>query len=288
MIESHIIMTKWGIRMNKMTEREQYLLNLLGATRRITTAEASKALDVSAATVRRLFRGMEEKGTAVRDYGGIQLYGGARGYSFENSEKTFSAEKRRIGAAAAELVQDGDTVFLDSGTTVMQMALALSRRIASGDFTSLNIVTNSIANVQVLAARAQCRVILAGGEYNPGRRDFSGPLTERYVSPFHFTKSFFGCEGLTAQMGYCSNQLSISSLNARVIARSDLRYALMDASKFGRYALVAYAGLEEISGIVTNAAPDEALSAALEKNKVAVLLAAEERAQPAGRRKAKP
>ena len=273
--------------MNRLMEREQYLLSLLGATRRITTAEAARALDVSAATVRRLFRSLEKKGSAVRDYGGIQLLGSARDYSFENSERTFSAEKRRIGAAAAELVADGDTVFLDSGTTLMQMALSLSRRIARGDFTSLNIVTNSIANVQVLAARPQCRVILAGGEYNPERRDFSGPLTERYISPFHFTKSFFGCEGLTTQMGFCSNQLSISSLNTRVMTCSDLRYALMDASKFGRFALVTYAGLDEITGIVTNAVPDELLLTALEKNTVAVLLAADERAQPTGKRKAK-
>lgn len=174
------------------------------------------------------------------------------------------------------MVQNGDTIFLDSGTTLMQMTLALSRRIANGEFRSLNIITNSMANIQALTPSQQCRVILIGGEYNHSRRDFSGPLTERYVSLFHFTKSFFGCEGLTAQMGFSSNQLSISSLNTCVIARTDSRFVLLDESKFGRYSLVTYATLPEISGIVTNAVPDEELALALEENGVSTILARED------------
>jgi DeoR/GlpR family transcriptional regulator of sugar metabolism len=269
------VSNKGGVRMSKKATRENHLLSVLSTTHRMTTAEAVELLGISVATVRRLFNELEHKGLIVRNYGGIQLPGAPQDYSFESSEKVYSQEKRTIGATAAALVQDGDTIFLDSGTTLMQMTLALSQRIAGGDFRSLNVVTNSIANIQVLSPSPQVRVILLGGEYNHNRRDFSGPLTERFVAPFHFTKSFFGCEGLAPEMGFSSNQLSISSLNTCILARTDKRYVLLDDSKFGRYSLVTYAALKEITSIVTNAAPDEALAQALEEAKVTTILAKE-------------
>lgn len=263
--------------MNKKAVRENYLLSLLSAAHRMTTAEVVESLGVSVATVRRLFTEMEKKGLIVRNYGGIQLPSPAYDYSFECSEKIYSAEKQRIGFAAAQLVENGDTIFLDSGTTLMQMTLALGKRIAAGEFHSLNIITNSMANIQVLTPSLQCRVILIGGEYNQNRRDFSGPLTERYVSSFHFTKSFFGCEGLTPLMGFSSNQLSISSLNTCVISRTDKRFVLLDESKFGRYSLVTYAALKQITGIITNADPDQELAEQLAENGVSTILAGKER-----------
>lgn len=259
--------------MNKKAIREKHLLSLLTATHRMTTAEAVEVLGVSSATARRLFSEMEKKGLIVRNYGGIQLPGPAQDYSFESSEKIYSAEKQRIGKAAAQLVQNGDTIFLDSGTTLMQMTLALGQRIAKGEFHSLNIITNSIANIQALTPSSQCRVILIGGEYDQSRRDFSGPLTERFVSSFHFTKSFFGCEGLTTLMGFSSNQLNVSSLNTCVISRTDSSFVLLDESKFGRYSLVTYAALSDISGIITNTAPQEELALSLEENRVSTTLA---------------
>lgn len=259
--------------MGKKESRENYLLNLLAATKRMSTAEAVSLLDISAATARRLFIALEKKGEIVRNYGGIQLPGCGQEYSFESSEKVSQLEKKRIGMKAVEMVQDGDTVYLDCGTTLMQMTLALSERIACGTLHSLNIITNSIANVQALTPCAQCRVILIGGEYDRSRRDFSGPLTERYVAPFHFTKSFFGCEGLDPHMGFSSNQLSISSLNTAVIAQSDASYVLLDDRKFGKRSLMAYADLREIDGIITNKQPPDKLAQALQENGVAIAIA---------------
>ena len=258
---------------NKSKSRENYLLSLLASTGQVTTGETVKLLGVSEATARRLFTGLEKTGKVIRNYGGIQLAGSVFDYSFEKSRQAHTLEKKQIGELAASFVRDGDTIYLDCGTTAYQMTLSLSERIARSEFTSLNIVTNSIVNVQAITPTARCRVVLVGGEYNRNRQDFSGSLTEKYVSAFHFTKSFFGCDGLATQMGFSSNQLSISSLNTTVISRTDVSFVLMDASKYGKCSLVSYADIGEIGGIISNAAPPENIAAELHEKGVPVHLA---------------
>ena len=259
--------------MVKKNLRENYLLNMLKTTGHITINEAMEMLDVSEATVRRLFAEMERGGLAVRNYGGIRPAPSAINYSFEMNERVFSQEKQRIGRMAAMFVEDGDTIYLDCGTTVFQMTLALAERISEWEFGSLNIVTNSIANVQAIATSSKCRVILVGGEYDSARRDFSGSLTEKFLEPFHFTKSFFGCDGAAPRMGFSSNQVNISSLNTQVLNRSDYACVLLDASKLGRCSLVSYAQLSDVDAIITNREPEGTLRLALQDAGVRVNVA---------------
>lgn len=259
--------------MNKNGNREAYLLNLLSSIRKISTKEAEELLGVSSATARRLFNNMEKAGKIIRNYGGIQIADSAVNYSYDYSEKLFQQEKKRIGQLASTFVNDGDTIYLDCGTTLFQMTLALSERLANDEFESLNIITNSIVNVQVLSPSPRCRVILVGGEYNKKRRDFSGPLTERYVASFHFHKSFFGCDGFAPTMGFSTDQINISSLNTNVLSRTDTSYVLMDNSKFNKNSLVSYARAEEINAVVTDSPPPENLATLLADANVEIYIA---------------
>ena len=147
--------------MKKGAWREERLMAALRANGRVTVGEAVKMLGVSEATARRLFSALEATGQVIRNYGGIQMPSWD-GYSFEQYEKVLESEKRRIGIAASALVEQGDSLYLDCGTTLLQMAEALRARIGAGEIGSLNIVTNSIANLGVLADAPLCRVILLG------------------------------------------------------------------------------------------------------------------------------
>lgn len=258
--------------MSKCSSRDTYILNMLSTTGRITTSEAAEHLGISVATARRMFARLEQSGKIVRNYGGIQLAERSNAYSFEQREQVYRQEKTRIGRIAASFVENGDTIYLDCGTTVFQMTMALSARIASDELTTLNIVTNSIANVQAIVPSPTCHVILIGGEYNNQRRDFSGPLTEKYLAPFHFSKCFLGSDGVHEQMGFSSNQFDISSLNSAVLERSDKVFTLLDSSKFSRVSLLSYASLSDVDGIVTDRAPEGSLAASLEQNGVQVFL----------------
>ena len=241
----------------KKESREELLMSLLTLEGHITTDEAVLQLGVSQATVRRMFLELEKAGKIIRNYGGVQLPGAGDNYRFEQREKVSENEKRQIGVLAASLVEDRDTVYLDCGTTLLQMAIALGERLRSGDFTSLNIVTNSIANLQALGSSSMARIILLGGEYHNARRDFYGPITERYAEPLHFNKCFLGSEGVTVETGFSSNKTELSSLNANILGRSARGYGLFDTSKVGKGAFFSYAPLDRIDDVVTDRQPDE-------------------------------
>ena len=258
--------------MIRKNERVGYLMNTLKRLGHITVSEAVDMLGVSEATVRRLFMHMEGEGLAIRSHGTLRPVPSGSVYSFEASAHVYSREKQNIGRMAAMFVEDGDIVYLDCGTTVFQMTLALSQRVAAGEFRSLNVVTNSIANVQALNASSGCKLILVGGEYNRERRDFSGPLTERFIDPFHFNKCFLGCDGVTRRDGFSSKDVNISSLNSCVMERSDAVYVLCDSSKLDRCSMVSYAPLNRVSALVTNAEPGQELRAALQSARVHVNL----------------
>lgn len=243
----------------KKVGREELLMSLLNLEGHITTEEAVRVMGVSQATVRRMFLELESSGKIIRNYGGAQLPGAPDSYRFEQREKVYENEKRRIGILAASLVEDRDTLYLDCGTTLLQMAIALGERLRSGDFTNLNIVTNSIANLQALGNSTIGKVILLGGEYHSARRDFFGPITERYAEPFHFEKCFLGSEGVTVETGFSSNKTELSSLNTNILSRSAKRYVLFDASKLGKGAFFSYAPLERIDAVVTDQQPEEPL-----------------------------
>lgn len=273
-----IISARRGVRTvsRKKENREELILRVMGLQGHITTEEAVRLMGVSQATVRRMFLELEKDGKIIRNYGGAQLPGAPDGYRFEQREKVFEREKRKIGLAAASLVGDRDTVYLDCGTTLLQMAIALGERLRSGGLSSLNIVTNSIANLQALGDPAAGRIILLGGEYHSDRRDFFGPITERYAEPFHFDKCFLGSEGVTVETGFSSNQTGLSSLNANILGRSARRYALLDASKFGKGAFFSYAPLDGVDEVVTSAPPQEVFRSRFLASGVAVRVAGPE------------
>ena len=242
----------------------------------MTTEEAVQLMGVSQATVRRMFLELEKSGKIIRNYGGAQMPGASDAYRFEQREKVFENEKRRIGLTAATLVSDRDTVYLDCGTTLFQMAIALGERLRSGELSSLNVVTNSMANLQALGNPGVGKIILLGGEYHSDRRDFFGPITERYADPFHFDKCFLGCEGVTIESGFSSNQTGLSSLNANILGRSARRHVLFDASKLGKGAFFSYAPLDGVDEVVTDAPPREAIHSRFLAAGVAVRVAGAE------------
>lgn len=239
------------------SNRENYILNMLIASGRVSTTDVVNALNISEATVRRIFTEMERSGKVIRDYGGIVPAKTLPESRFDHNISRHSQEKAVIGRLAANLVEESDTVFLDCGTTVFYMAMALSERMNNHELLSVNIVTNSIPNIQLFTPNLTSNIMLIGGAYNGIRRDFSGALTESYLEPFHFTKCFLGTDGLSASGGFFSTQVELSRLIQKVIRRSCLSYVLMERQKFARQSFISYATPDEIYGVITDSTPDE-------------------------------
>ncbi len=237
--------------MSKGDERELAVLELLRNNAKLSTEDVAALLAISDSSVRRLFLSLERSGQVVRVYGGIMLAANqAAAYSFTELEKQYIAEKRSIAQYAANLLEDADSIYLDSGTTLLQLAIAIKERIRHKDLHDLRIVTNSYANLDVL--NDVCEVILIGGTYRPTRKDFAGYAAEKFVQSFNYRKTFLGADGLDLNEGFMGTDTDTARLNEILLARSESVYVLLDSSKIGRRSFVTYAPADKIKAVITD------------------------------------
>ena len=236
-------------------KREQEILNALRLTNQLSIEDVIKLLNVSESTVRRIFISLEKKGLIFRTYGGISLArGNDENYTYERLETSCVEEKSRIGAAAAALIDNHDIIFLDTGTTVPHMCMALAKRIENGEISSLKIFTTSLVNLNLLSRVTS--VILIGGIYRPSRRDFYGFITEEALRGLHFGKCFLGTDGYTGD-GFTTTDFDTARLNRIAMEHSDKKIILTDSSKCGKNSMVNYCPAKSIDCIITDSVTEE-------------------------------
>ncbi|HEY9593119.1 MAG TPA: DeoR/GlpR family DNA-binding transcription regulator [Spirochaetia bacterium] len=237
--------------MKKSEVRNSHLLEMLQLSKRLDVKTISDSLGVSVATVRRQLTRLEAEGKVIRTHGGVCLAPHlGSDYSYYVSSMHRSREKAAIGKAAAEIVTSGERLFLDSGTTVLEFAEALSLRLQSGEVKSLVVLTNSLALVEALAR--WCRVMLIGGEVRVERRDVSGPITEETLRQFHVTRSFLGADAVNIASGFLTTDERTAKMNEIALRNSRHAYVLVDSEKFGKDSFVQYATLGEVEAIYTD------------------------------------
>lgn len=241
----------WRKQLSKYTQREENLLKYLNSKKRLDIKEVVELLHISEATARRLFSELEKEGKLIRTHGGITaIPEGKLDYSFVVSEQKNNAEKYRIGNKAVEFVEEGNVIFLDSGTTVLRLALALKEKFQTGSLKELTVVTNSVVNLEALGA--SFKLVCVGGDYREKRRDFAGYLAEKAVSNLRFNSCFIGSDGIHPAEGFMTSDVDSARLYEAVIERSDKCYILADADKFGQTSFLSFAPLSKATAIITD------------------------------------
>ena len=231
-------------------DREQQLVTRLSVVHKLSLSEAMELLDISESTARRMFAKLERDGIAIRTHGGLQsLSGTMTVYSFEQGAHTNIERKTAIARAASRLVDDGDVIFCDSGTTIQCLCAELVSRVQKEEL-HIKLYTNSLANLELLAPYMQ--VNLVGGEYRENRKDFCGYLTEQALQGICFTKSFVGADGCLNAESFTTTDFDTARMNQIAIRNSEQTFLLADSSKFGASSHVAYVAVEQLSCIVTD------------------------------------
>jgi DeoR/GlpR family transcriptional regulator of sugar metabolism len=224
---------------------------MLQLNKRLGVKTLADSLGVSVATVRRLLSRMETDGKVIRTHGGARLSPHlGSDYSYYVSSTHRSREKALLGRAAAELVGSGERLFLDSGTTVLKLAEALSLRAQAGALKNIVILTNSLALVEALSR--WCKVMLVGGEVRVERRDVCGPITEETLRQFHVNRAFFGADAIHLRSGFMTTDERTAKMNEIVLHNAGHAYVLADSEKFNRDAFIRYADLGEVDTIFTD------------------------------------
>jgi len=230
-------------------ERQTRILNLLAKRRRLGFGELHHMTACSPATLRRDLTSLEDRDLLVRVHGGVLHPEAAAGEpSLVEKSHTAMAAKRRIAAAAAVLVPEGATVFIDSGTTCLEAARLLRER------STLTIITNSLP---VLAghSRFQARLIVVGGEHRAISGALVGNLAAGSLSRLRADVALIGASGLDPEAGPGTTELLEKDIKAGWLERSRRRILLCDASKWKSAATVCFAAWNELTDFVTDERP---------------------------------
>jgi DeoR family fructose operon transcriptional repressor len=207
-------------------------------------------------TIRRDLQQLESEGRIQRVRGGATIAANTTlEVAFELREKQQLTAKRAIGDEAYKLLCPNTTIFLDAGTTVLQLARKL--RLSP---IPLTVFTNSLAIAQELMVVPGISVSLLGGRVRAENLSVVGPLAELMLDRLWFDQVFIGIGTIDGDENgtIYSVDLQEASLNARMMARATQTVALVDASKFGRIATYVVGSLKEVSHVITDSGLDEA------------------------------
>lgn len=227
-------------------ERQNQILQILMRSQRISISEICSTFAVSEATARRDLEALAESGKIQRVHGGAILAQQAPPESpVQLRQREQAPEKIRIGLMAASLVQDGETVFLGSGTTVLEAAHALRNH-------NITVITNSLPVVNVLAGLPNINLICLGGELRQSELSFIGHLTEQALREVRADKVLMGIRAISLEHGLTNDYLP-ETLTDRAILRAGREVILLaDHTKFGRVATAWLADLRSVHTLVTD------------------------------------
>lgn len=261
------------------SQRRTLLLDRVAQHGAVRIADVVGELGVSEMTVRRDIAELAGQGLVERVHGGAVAPASAEPL-FRTKAGQHGAAKAAIGAHAAARVRPGETVALSGGSTVVAVARALAHLPHAG---TLTVITNSLPAADVLhtageAARAEGvaapTVLLTGGERS--RSDaLVGHLAVAALGGLHADRAFLGAHGIDATAGLMTPNPAEAATNAAMVAAAREVVAVVDASKWGVPGLRVFCSLEDLTALVTDAAPDPGAHHALATRGVAVEIAEE-------------
>jgi DeoR family fructose operon transcriptional repressor len=229
----------------KAAERQLRIQELFASQEFVDVETLCRVLEASESTVRRDLSELEKSGFLRRVHGGaLSLQSRDDLLDFQRQSVRCQEEKRRIGKVAAALVEDEQTLILDGGSTVAEVARNLLGR-------RLHIVTNSIPIAEIFADSRTVELTLTGGFLYPRLGVLLGPFCEQMLENVSADVLFMGIGGIT-ESGLSNNNTLIVSSECRMITASRRVIIVADHTKFGRKALVHLASLEEADTIVTD------------------------------------
>jgi DeoR family transcriptional regulator of aga operon len=228
-------------------ERQNQIQQLLLRSQRISITEICEGFSVSEATARRDLEKLASDGKIQRVHGGaIVLTQAPPEQPILQRQEQQSQEKMRIGQAAAGLIQDGETVFLGSGTTVLESARTLRGR------SRLTVITNSLPVVNTLAGSGGITVVCLGGMLRESELSFIGHITEQALAEVRADKVLIGTRAISLDHGLTHEYLPETMTDRAILRAGNEIIVLADHTKFGRAATVLLAPLEKIHTIVTD------------------------------------
>jgi DeoR family transcriptional regulator of aga operon len=228
-------------------ERRQYIFALAKQHGRVLVEELSESLGISRITIRKDLDSLQSRGALQRTHGGALLPGSGAlsDPSLQEKEGRRSQEKQRISAAAVNLVQEGQCVLLDSGSTTTAIARALKR------FSQLTVITNAV-NIAAELSGTHFEVLLTGGSLRKNSFSLVGPLAEDMLHDMHADILFLGVDGFDLEVGLTTPNVMESRVNRAMVKAASTVVAVCDSTKFNRRSLSKIVDATAIHHVITD------------------------------------
>ncbi len=226
-------------------ERRTQLLELVRSRRFASLPELAEQLNVSESTIRRDLDHLEQQGSARRIHGGV-LYSGSspKMPHFELSQSAGWQQKRAIAQRAVELLDNGDTVLLDGGSTTYEVARLLVGR-------PLHVVTNSLPVANLFASDPGSDLVMIGGNICPRTGVSLGPFSDKMIATLRVRKTIFSVAGINEE-GFFNNNLLLVETERAMMRAADEVIVVADSSKFGHQSLTHLCELAAVDYLVVD------------------------------------
>ncbi len=256
-------------------KRKSRILYILNEKKRVSVRELEETLNVSGVTIRNDLSNLEKEEFLYRVHGGALIREKLEyEFSFQRRLEVKIEEKKSIARKALGLVREGDFIFLDSGTTLLEFAKLLK------EFRNLCVVTNSFPVCLELASSPGIELIGIGGRVNPEHFAFAGSNTIRYLKEFNFDRVFLGTDGFSIEKGLTTNDINMAEVERTAMQQSRECIVLADSGKMHSVGFAtSISSLARINILVTDWKMDREYLRRLEAEGVKVLPGDE----PAGR-----
>jgi DeoR/GlpR family transcriptional regulator of sugar metabolism len=248
-------------------ERQAQLLRFIQQRSRATVNELALEFGVSVATVRRDLDALAEQGVVTRFHGGAVAVRQAppeQPVLQRNAEQ--AEEKERIGRAAAGLIEDGDTIFLGSGTTVLAVAKHLRTR------RDLTVITNSVLVLNELSSAPYITVVGLGGLLRSSEMSLIGHITEQALAEVRVQKIIMGIHAIDVEHGLTNDYLPETMTDRAILGQGGRVIIVADHSKCGRVSIAFLAPLSAIDALVTDSGAPLDFIAAVAEQQIDVLV----------------
>ncbi len=250
-------------------DRREMILKMISEEGKVYVHELSRLFKVSEVTIRNDLDQLEKKNHLIRARGGALKLEGRVSLDFNLSDKhkLHFAEKARIGKKAADLIQDSETIILDSGTTTAEIAKNLSNK------KNLSVITNAINIVNLLVQYPSINIIIPGGYLRQNSLSLVGPFAAKNFKNLFVDKVYIGVDGFDPLSGAYTPNIEEAHLNEIMIQIAKEVILVADSSKFNRKSLTFICPVSSINTIITDAGLNSSDQKILEEAGINVIIA---------------
>jgi len=226
-------------------ERLNKIVEIVNKRQRVTVLQLSRMLGVSSSCIRKDLAKLQRENLIERAHGGAIAHRGVRSErDFHQKEEENITQKEKVAAAAAKLIQVGDTVWLDGGSTTTRIARTICR------LANVTVVTNSLSVAHELAEAPGVDVIIIGGTLRKISMSLIGPMSEEVISKINVDKAFIGLDGITAKQGCTTTNVMDAKTKKMIIERAKEVIIVADKTKFGKVSFAAFASIGDIDRLI--------------------------------------